>query len=94
MAAIDIAKQQETLARLRDELSRLNVQFDEQKKAAGLPEGDVTMDPSEVTPQLAAALETVKVEAEKAGRNAAASLAAETAPETAAPRRARRGLAI
>ena len=92
MAKIDIAKQNETLSRLRDELARLNVRFEESKKAAGLPEGEVTLDPSEVTPELADALEAVKGAAEKAGRNAAAALSAETeAPHAAAPRRARSG---
>lgn len=80
MSKIDIAKQQETLSRLRDDLSRLNAKFEEQKKAAGLPEVEVTMDQSEVTHQLAAALEAAKVEAEKASRNAASSLVLETQP--------------
>ena len=92
MAKIDIAKQNETLSRLRDELARLNVRFEESKKAAGLPEGEVTLDPSEVTPELTEALEAVRGAAEKAGRNAVAALSAETeAPAAAAPRRARRG---
>lgn len=52
------------------------------------------MDQSEVTPLLAAALEAVKAEDEKARRNAAASLVLETQPKSTAPRRARRGLAI
>lgn len=36
MSTIDIAKQQETLFRLRDDLSRLNAKFEEQKKAQGI----------------------------------------------------------
>ena len=93
MAKIDIAKQNETLSRFRDELARLNVRFEESKKAAGLPEGEVTLDPSEMTPELANALEAVKAEAEKAGRNAVAALKAETeAPSAPTVKRPRRGM--
>ena len=74
MASIDIAKQNETLSRLRDELASLNARFDESKKAAGLPDGEVTIDPSEMTPELVRALDAAKSEAEKAGRNATAAL--------------------
>lgn len=92
MAKIDIAKQQETLSRLRDELSRLNAAFEEQKKAAGITDEEVTVDPSEMTPALEAALAEAQEKARSAGRSAVASLNAETASTSdAAPRRARRG---
>lgn len=93
MASIDIAKQNETLSRLRDELASLNARFDESKKAAGLPDGEVTIDPSEMTPELVRALDAAKSEAEKAGRNATAALKAETEePAESRVRRTRRGM--
>ena len=91
-ASIDIAKQHETLSRLRDELASLNARFDESKKVAGLPDGEVTIDPSEITPELVRALDAAKSEAEKAGRNAVAALKAETEePAASFIKRARSG---
>lgn len=90
MPAIDLNKQKAQLEQLRDELGRLNQQLAEQKEALGLdPNADVTIDPSEMTPELEGALATARDEAERAGRNAAASAQAESAPT--GQRRARRG---
>ncbi len=93
MGKIDIAKQQETLSRLRDELGRLNQKFDETKKAMGLPVDEkVKIDPSEITPALKKAMEAAKAEAERVGAAAAAALTAETeAPAAVASHRPRRG---
>mgnify|MGYP006924871062 CR=1 FL=1 len=60
MARIDIEKQNQTISRLRDELSRLNQRFDEAKKTLGLPENEEVVVPdSEVPPQLAEAMKAV-----------------------------------
>ncbi len=93
MARIDIEKQNQTISRLRDELSRLNQRFDEAKKTLGLPENEEVVVPdSEVPPQLAEAMKAVRAAAEKAGRNAAAAITSEAAPANAsAPKRSRRG---
>ena len=90
MAAIDIAKQNETLSRLKDELERLNAKFDESKKALGI-EGEVTIDPAEMTPELEKALEVAREKAQKEARNATAARASEAPAEPASARRARRG---
>lgn len=90
MAAIDIAKQNETLSRLKDELERLNAKFDESKKALGI-EGEVTIDPAEMTPELEKALEVAREKAQKEARNATAALTSEAPAEPASARRARRG---
>lgn len=90
MAAIDIAKQNETLSRLKDELERLNAKFDESKKALGI-EGEVTIDPAEMTPELEKALEVAREKAQKEARNATAALTSEAPAEPAPARRARRG---
>ena len=92
MTCIDIEKQNETLSRLRDELSRLNQKFDEQKKALGLREDEeVAVNEATVPPQIAEAMRAAREAAEKAGRNAAAALSSEGAAPAAAPRRSRRG---
>lgn len=93
MSKIDIAKQQEQLARLRDELGRLNQKFDETKKAMGLPvDEEVKVDPSELTPALKKAMEAAKAEAERVGAAAAASLTNEMeVPAATGSHRPRRG---
>lgn len=92
MAHIDIEKQNETLNRLRDELSRLNQKFDETKKALGLPANEeVTVPDAKLPAQLADAMKTAEEEARKAGRNAVAALTGETSSGTSLPKRSRRG---
>lgn len=91
MPAIDLSKQKAQLEQLRDELGRLNQKLDEQKKALGLnPEDEVTVNPAEMTPELKKAMQAAREEAERAGRNAAATAKADQAP-AAGCRRARRG---
>lgn len=79
MPATNISQQQSQLNRLRDELNRLNGLLAEQKQKLGLnPGDDIVVDPAQVTPELARAMKAAQLEAEKAGRNAAASLLAES----------------
>ena len=84
MPAIDLSKQKAQLEQLRDELGRLN------QKLGLNPEDEVTVDPAEMTPELEKAMQAAREEAERAGRNAAATAKADQAP-AAGCRRARRG---
>ena len=69
----DLKNQQQEIARLADELKRLNSVFEAQKKELGI-EGEVTLDDIEMNPALEQALAEAKAEAEKAGRASAARL--------------------
>ncbi len=84
----DLRNQQQEIARLADELKRLNSVFEAQKKELGI-EGEVTLDDIEMTPALEQAMAEAKAEAEKAGRASAARLQPVSSP-SAAPR-SRRG---
>ena len=59
----DLKNQQQEIARLADELKRLNSVFEAQKKELGI-EGEVTLDDIEITPALEQALAEAKAEAE------------------------------
>ena len=85
----DLRNQQQEIARLADELKRLNSVFEAQKRELGI-EGEVTLDDIEMTPALEQALAEAKAEAEKAGRASAARLQP-TASAPAASARPRRG---
>ena len=90
MTEQQIADQEREIARLAEELSRLNSVFDEQKKALGLPADEpVTFDEKEMTPELQKAMDTAKAEAERAGRARSAQASSQNTT-TSAPR-ARRG---
>lgn len=93
MSKIDIAKQAETLSRLRDELSRLNRQFADAKKALGIAEDEeISVDRTRLSPELKEAMKCAEEKAVKAGRNAAAALQNECEEPAAAPAsRLRRG---
>ena len=84
----DLRNQQQEIARLADELKRLNSVFEAQKKELGI-EGEVTLDDIEMNPALEQALAEAKAEAEKAGRASAARLqpAASSPAGSARPRR-------
>ena len=90
---IDYEKQAAALARMKEELARLNDQFDAACKSAGIKsEADLKADPAQLPPEMRASYEKMKAEAEKAGRAAAAALEAEVAADDPAPaRRVRRG---
>lgn len=91
---IDLAKQAQALERLKAEFERLNRQFDELKAASGVASDDeLVVDESKLPPEVRTAFLEMKAQAEKNGRNAAASLEAEIAADEPAPamRRPRRG---
>lgn len=67
----DLKNQQQEIARLAEELKRLNSTFEAQKKELGI-EGEVSLDDVEMTPELEQAMADAKAEAEKNGRARAA----------------------
>lgn len=90
--AVDLVKQREQFAKLKDDFARLNAKFADATKALGLKEDELEMDPAEIPPEAVKAMETAKVEAEKAGRNAAAALEAESSAQSCCrQKRPRRG---
>lgn len=95
MSKIDIAKQTETISRLRSELARLNRQFDESKKALGLSDEELRVEEKDLPADVRQAMQAAKDAAEKAARNAVASLNAEATPASSvSSARLRRGMAI
>ena len=90
MTEQQLEQQEQEIARLAEELSRMNSLFAEQKKALGIPEGeDVTFDEKDMTPELSKAFQAVKAEAERAGKARAAQVEAPSSPSAASG--ARRG---
>ena len=68
-----LKNQQQEIARLAEELSRLNSVFDEQKKALGLPaDKPVTVEASEITPELEKAMADATERAKREGEARAA----------------------
>ncbi|WP_294446102.1 hypothetical protein [uncultured Mailhella sp.] len=87
----DLKNQKEEIARLADELSRLNSVFAEQKKALGIPETEtVTVAESEVTPELRNAMADATERAKREGE-ARASQAKLSAGPSSTGGRSRRG---
>ncbi len=69
----DFMNQKQEIARLAEELSRLNGAFAEQKKTLGLSEEEkVTVDASEITPELEKALADATERAKREGEARAA----------------------
>ncbi len=90
MTEQQLKEQEQQIANLAEELARLNGIFDEQKKVLGIPEGEaVTFDEKDMTPELKKALQTVKTEAERAGKARAAQV--ETPSSASAASGVRRG---
>ena len=88
---MDLAKQNQNIERLRDELERLNNQYAKFKEAVGLTqEADLNVDAASMTPAVQELMQAAQLEAERASRQAVATLTAETA-QVSAPKRARRG---
>lgn len=89
----DLKNQKQEISRLADELSRLNAVFAEQKKTLGLPADQaVTVEQSEITPELERAMNEATERAKREGeaRAAQAKLAAGSATSSTAGR-GRRG---
>ena len=82
----DLKNQQQEIARLAEELKRLNSNFEAQKKELGI-DGEVPLDDIEMTPALEQAMAEAKAEAEKAGRASAARLQPAATSTSARPRR-------
>ena len=90
----DLKNQKQEIARLADELSRLNSVLAEEKKALGLSEQEpVTVDASEMTPELEEAMASAAAKAKREGeaRAAQAKLATGSASSSQAGR-SRRGV--
>ena len=85
----DRKNQQQEIARLAEELKRLNSNFETQKKELGI-DGEVSLDDIEMTPALEQAMAEAKAEAEKAGRASAARLQPSSS-STVSSSRPRRG---
>jgi hypothetical protein len=85
----ELREQDQAVEALKEELSRLNAQFDGLLKDAGLSAEDLAAAREEdLTPEMARWLEQAKAEAARAGQARAAQFQAETAP---AARNAGRG---
>ena len=84
----DLMAQQQEIARLDEELSRLNTIFEEQKKVLGFAEDEEVTFNDEITPELAQAMDEAKAAAEQAGRARASQV---TTASASAPSRGRRG---
>ena len=88
---MDLAKQNQNIERLRDELDRLNKQWAHVKEAMGInDDADLKVEDSQMTPTMKEMMQAAQLEAERASRQAVATLTAESAP-VSAPKRARRG---
>ncbi len=87
----DFKNQKQEIARLADELSRLNHILADQKKALGLPEDEaVTVADSEMTPELKNAMDAAMEKAKREGEARAAQ--AKLSSGSSAPScRSRRG---
>ncbi|WP_295640478.1 hypothetical protein [uncultured Mailhella sp.] len=91
----DLRNQKQEIARLADELSRLNSVFAEQKKALGIPETEtVTVAESEVTPELRSAMADAMERARREGEARAARAKLSAGSSSAPAGRSRRGAMI
>jgi ElaB/YqjD/DUF883 family membrane-anchored ribosome-binding protein len=83
----ELREQEQAVEALKEELSRLNAQFDGMLKDAGLSAEDFAAAREEdLTPDMARLLEQAKEEAARAGRARAAQFQVETAPARSAGR--------
>ena len=87
----ELKNQKQEITRLADELSRLNSVFAEQKKTLGLPEEEkVTVEASEITPELEKAMADATERAKREGE-ARAAQAKTSSGASSAGGRSRRG---
>jgi ElaB/YqjD/DUF883 family membrane-anchored ribosome-binding protein len=88
----ELREQDQAIEALKDELSRLNAQFDGLLKDAGISAEDLAATREEdLTPEMARMLEQAKAEAARAGQARAAQFQAETAPTARGSGRGRPG---
>ena len=88
----DIRNQQQEIARLADELSRLNAELASQKKALGYGEDEeVRIDESEVTPELEQAMAEAVDAAKRQGKALASQLQPASSGTSTSAGRGRRG---
>jgi archaellum component FlaC len=94
--AIDPSLQQQKLEELRDQLSRVNALFEEQKKALGVTDEDLEkLTDSPMPPALQSMMAEAAESAKTAGRQAASGLKSEIEPaKPHAMGMRRRGLSI
>lgn len=79
MPRYDISKQNEAIARLREELEKINQNFDAMMKKAGIQDPkELEVDASSVTSELKAAMDKKREEVMQESRNAVAALREET----------------
>ena len=84
---IDLEKQAAQIARLAEDLGRLNSRFEEARLAAGITsDADLEVKEADLTPEVAAALADAKARAEEAGRSAAQALSGSGVPPASIPR--------
>ena len=82
----DLKNQQQEISRLADELSKLNAVFAQQKKILGFAEDQpVTVDASEMTPELERAMAEATERAKREGEARAAQARTTSNPAAAAP---------
>lgn len=88
----DFRNQQQEIARLADELSRLNAELASQKKALGYSEDEeVRIDESEVTPELEQAMAEAVDAARRQGKALASQLQPASSGTSTSAGRGRRG---
>ena len=88
----DFRNQQQEIARLADELSRLNAELSSQKKALGYGEDEeVRIDESEVTPELEQAMAEAVDAAKRQGKALASQLQPASSGASTSAGRGRRG---
>ena len=88
----DLRNQQQEIARLADELSRLNAELASQKKALGYGEDEeVRIDESEVTPELEQAMAEAVDAAKRQGKALASQLQPASSGTSTSAGRGRRG---
>jgi ElaB/YqjD/DUF883 family membrane-anchored ribosome-binding protein len=88
----ELREQEQAVEALKEELSRLNAQFDGLLKDAGLSPDDLAAARKEdLTPEMARMLEQAKEEAARAGQARAAQFQAGTAPTARGSGRGRPG---
>ena len=87
----DLKNQKQEIARLADELSRLNHVFSEQKKALGIAEDEpVTVDESKLSPELKSAMADAVERAKREGESRAAQAKLSSGSTSASCCRSRR----